>query len=66
MRKGTKCTIQNTRSPSRGLNPGPPEYEVGVLTIRKQEETKSERQDGGMNKERKNKRIKEKIRIMEK
>jgi hypothetical protein len=48
------------------LNPGPSEYEVGVLITRKQEKTKSEIQDGGMNKERKNKRIKEKIRIMEK
>jgi hypothetical protein len=32
LRKTTKTLSQDNRSPGRGLYPGPPEYEVGVLT----------------------------------
>jgi hypothetical protein len=36
LKKTTKSLSQDTRSPSRNLNPGPPEYEAGVLTTRPQ------------------------------
>jgi hypothetical protein len=32
--KMTKVLSQDSRSPGRGLNPGPPEYKVGVLITR--------------------------------
>jgi hypothetical protein len=32
LRKTTEILSQDTRSPYRDLNPGPPEYEVGVIT----------------------------------
>jgi hypothetical protein len=32
--KTTKNLSQHSRSPGRDLNPGPPEYEAGVLTTR--------------------------------
>jgi hypothetical protein len=32
LRKNTKNLIQDSWSPGRDLNPGPPEYETGVLT----------------------------------
>jgi hypothetical protein len=32
LRKGTKNLSQDRWSPVRDLNPGPPEYEAGVLT----------------------------------
>jgi hypothetical protein len=32
LRKTTKNFSQDTRSPGRDLNPGPPEFEAGVLT----------------------------------
>jgi hypothetical protein len=34
LRKTMKNLSQDTRSPSRDLKPGPPEYEAGVLTTR--------------------------------
>jgi hypothetical protein len=34
LRKTTKHLSQDSRSPGRDLNPGPPEYEAGVLTTR--------------------------------
>jgi hypothetical protein len=34
LRKTTKNLSQDSRSPGRGFHPGPPEYEVGVLTTR--------------------------------
>jgi hypothetical protein len=34
VRKITKYLSRYSRSPGRNLNPGPPEYEAGVLTIR--------------------------------
>jgi hypothetical protein len=34
LRKTTKNLSQVSRSPGRDLNPGPPEYEAGVLTTR--------------------------------
>jgi hypothetical protein len=34
LRKTTKNLSQGSRSPGRDLNPGPPEYEAGVLTTR--------------------------------
>jgi hypothetical protein len=34
LRKTTKNLSQDSRSPGRDLNPGPPEYEAGVLTTR--------------------------------
>jgi hypothetical protein len=34
LRKATKVLIQDSRSPCRDLNPGPPEYEAGVLITR--------------------------------
>jgi hypothetical protein len=36
LRKTTKNLSQDTRSPVRDLNPGPPEYEEGVLTTQLQ------------------------------
>jgi hypothetical protein len=36
MRKTTKNLSQDSRSPGRGLNPGLPEYEAGVLITRPQ------------------------------
>jgi hypothetical protein len=35
-RKTIKNLSQDSRSPGRDLNPGPPEYEAGVLTTRSQ------------------------------
>jgi hypothetical protein len=34
LRKTTKTLIQDSRSQGRDLNPVPPEYEAGLLTIR--------------------------------
>jgi hypothetical protein len=34
LRKATKTLSQDSRSASRDLNPGPSEYEAGVLTTR--------------------------------
>jgi hypothetical protein len=34
LKKIMKSISQGSRSPGRDLNPGPPEYEVGVLTTR--------------------------------
>jgi hypothetical protein len=34
LRKSLKTLSQDSRSPGRDLNPGPPEYEAGVLTTR--------------------------------
>jgi hypothetical protein len=34
LRKTTKNLILDSRSPGRDLNPGPSEYEVGMLTTR--------------------------------
>jgi hypothetical protein len=34
LRKTTKNLSQDSRSPGRDLDPGPPEYEAGVLTTR--------------------------------
>jgi hypothetical protein len=31
--KSSKHFIQNNRPPDRDVNPGPPEYKAGVLTI---------------------------------
>jgi hypothetical protein len=36
LRKTTKNLSQDSRSPGRDLNPGPPEYKAGVLTTRAQ------------------------------
>jgi hypothetical protein len=33
LRKTTKNLTQDNRSPGRDLNPGPPEYEAGVLPL---------------------------------
>jgi hypothetical protein len=37
LRKTTESLIQDSRSPDRDLNPGPPEYEAGALTTRPSE-----------------------------
>jgi hypothetical protein len=35
LRKTTKSLSQGTLSPNRDLNPGPPDYEAGILTARR-------------------------------
>jgi hypothetical protein len=40
LRKTKKIISQDNRSPGRDLNPGPPEYEAGMLTTRPRSSTK--------------------------